>query len=106
MPGTTLAECLLLLARPVAPVLVLGACGISGSLASPCLLPTSSLHPAGVILAAITFITASLIPMLSSTKREAFGPFRPEAELLNGRAAMIGFAALLVVEGVRGSALF
>lgn len=63
-------------------------------------------EPTGVILAAIAFITASLIPLLNSTKREAFGPFTPAAEMLNGRAAMIGFAALLAVEAVRGSALF
>lgn len=30
----------------------------------------------------------------------------PQAELLNGRAAQIGFAALLVVEAIRGAALF
>jgi hypothetical protein len=60
-----------------------------------------------VLLTAITFATASLIPLLSSTKREAFGFFTPSAEMLNGRAAMIGFAALLAVEAVRGgSALF
>jgi hypothetical protein len=29
-----------------------------------------------------------------------------QAELINGRSAMIGIAALLVVEGVRGMALF
>lgn len=63
-------------------------------------------EPTGVILAVITFITASLIPLLNSTKREAVGPFTPKAEMLNGRAAMIGFASLLVVEAVRGSALF
>ena len=71
---------------------------------SPCL-PT--LPPcAGILLAAITFITASLIPMLASTKREKFAIFSPEAEMLNGRAAMLGFASLIVVEAVRGAALF
>ncbi|KAL4444194.1 hypothetical protein ABPG75_011931 [Micractinium tetrahymenae] len=63
-------------------------------------------EPTGVLLAALAFITASLIPLLNSTKREAFGPFTPAAEMLNGRAAMIGFASLLVAEAVRGSALF
>jgi hypothetical protein len=29
-----------------------------------------------------------------------------QAEMLNGRAAMLGFAALIVIEAVRGSALF
>ena len=37
---------------------------------------------------------------------EAFGPFTPAAELLNGRAAMLGFGALLAVEADKGSALF
>ena len=64
-------------------------------------------EPTGVILAATTFAAASLIPLLSSSRREAFGPFTPSAEMLNGRAAMLGFASLLVVEAVRGgSALF
>jgi hypothetical protein len=59
-----------------------------------------------VILAAIAFIAASLIPLLSNTERKPFAIFPPAAEMLNGRAAMIGFASLLVVEGIRGSALF
>jgi hypothetical protein len=63
-------------------------------------------QPTGVLLAGITFIAASLIPILKATKREAFGPFSPAAEMLNGRAAMIGFASLLAVEAVRGGAFF
>ena len=63
-------------------------------------------EPTGVALTFILFSVASLIPMLNSTKREAFGPFSPEAETLNGRLAMLGFFSLLVIEGVRGSALF
>jgi hypothetical protein len=63
-------------------------------------------EPTGILLAAITFITASLIPMLASAKREKFAIFSPEAEMLNGRAAMLGFASLIVVEAVRGAALF
>lgn len=63
-------------------------------------------EPTGIALTFITFSVASLIPLLSSTKREAFGPFTPDAETLNGRAAMIGFAALLAVEAVKGTALF
>lgn len=66
-------------------------------------------EPTGVFLTFILFSAASLIPMLNSpngAKREAFGPFSPEAETLNGRMAMIGFFALLVTEAVRGQALF
>eukprot|EP00798_Chlamydomonas_sp_ICE-L_P023512 gene23512-biopygen18044 len=39
-------------------------------------------------------------------KAESFGPFTPNAELLNGRAAMIGFAALLAFEATNGAAMF
>jgi len=62
--------------------------------------------PTGVILTFMLFTAASLIPMFKNTKAESFGPFTPNAEMQNGRAAMLGFAALLVVEGVRGAALF
>lgn len=63
-------------------------------------------EPTGVFLTFLTFSVATLIPLLSSTKREAFGPFTPDAEVANGRFAMIGFASLLVIELVKGSALF
>lgn len=43
-------------------------------------------EPTGVLLAGITFITASLIPLLNSTKREAFGPFTPAVSDLRGAA--------------------
>lgn len=68
-----------------------------------------------MVLTAIAFIAASFIPMLGSspgrplggsTKREPFGPFTPAAETLNGRAAMIGFAALLALEAARGGTAF
>jgi hypothetical protein len=63
----------------------------------------------GSVWIAFTFVLfagASLIPMLKGAKSEAFGPFNANAEMLNGRAAMIGFASLLIAEAVRGSALF
>ena len=63
-------------------------------------------EPTGVLLTFVLFASASLIPMIQGTTREAFGPLTPKAEELNGRAAMIGFAALLIVEGVKGRALF
>ena len=68
--------------------------------------PPSLSSPAGVVLTGLTFIAASLIPLLSSTERKAVGPFTPAAEMLNGRAAMIGLASLIAIEAVRGSALF
>lgn len=63
-------------------------------------------EPTAIILTVVTFTVASLIPMFNNTKREAFGPFTPEAEITNGRAAMLGFASLLVFEAFKGSALF
>lgn len=63
-------------------------------------------EPTGVALTFILFSAATLIPLLSSSKREAFRPFTPEAETLNGRAAMIGFAFLLLSETFTGKAFF
>ena len=57
-------------------------------------------------LAFIMFAAASLIPTLKGVKKEKFGFFSPEAEMLNGRAAMIGFALLLAIEAKSGSAFF
>eukprot|EP00898_Chlorokybus_atmophyticus_P005496 jgi/Chlat1/5948/Chrsp4S06419 len=38
-------------------------------------------------------------------ERDAPQPFKPGREIVNGRAAMIGFAALLIVEALKGGAL-
>lgn len=69
---------------------------------------TAQLHdtPVAIALAFIVFAAASLIPMLRNKKVESAGPFTPKAELWNGRAAMIGFATILVVEGIKGAAFF
>ncbi len=46
------------------------------------------------------------IPILKGAKLDkSVGPFNPRAELLNGRIAMLGFAALLASEWVNGGAL-
>lgn len=47
-------------------------------------------EPTGVILAVITFITASLIPLLNSTKREAVGPFTPKVSVRGETARSVG----------------
>ena len=66
-----------------------------------------AVHPTVISVTFLLIIMASLIPVLNNAKREANGPFTPVAEMLNGRAAMIGFAALLVTEAVnQGVALF
>eukprot|EP00955_Chlamydomonas_euryale_P055080 356030-Chlamydomonas_euryale.AAC.1 len=51
-------------------------------------------------------IAGSLVPFLQGNKnKETVGPWSPSAELLNGRAAMIGFASLLILEAINGRAL-
>lgn len=59
-----------------------------------------------VLCTVVAISCASLIPLLLGKEIEGWGPFTPRAEMLNGRAAMIGFAALLVIEAIRGQALF
>ncbi len=59
-----------------------------------------------ISLTVVLISAASLIPVLKGAKREAFGPLTPEAEVVNSRVAMIGFAALLGIEAFKGSALF
>ena len=40
------------------------------------------------------------------TEAKPVGPFNQFAETINGRAAMIGFASMLIIEGLKGSAVF
>lgn len=61
-------------------------------------------EPTGINITFLLFIAASLIPAFMRKNNESLGPFTPAAEMLNGRAAMIGFAALLAVEAARGGA--
>ena len=64
-------------------------------------------QPVLIAAGAALFAWASLVPiLLGKGERKAVGPFAPAAEMLNGRAAMLGFAALLIVEGGRHAALF
>ncbi|KAJ9529878.1 hypothetical protein QJQ45_022311 [Haematococcus lacustris] len=39
-------------------------------------------------------------------KQKAWGPFAPDAELINGRAAMVGIATIILLEGTSGTAFF
>ncbi len=66
-------------------------------------------EPTLVFLTFLLISAASLIPLMNGgdAKDEKFGPFQPGAEMLNGRAAMLGMASLLIIEAVRGGqALF
>jgi Chlorophyll A-B binding protein len=52
---------------------------------------------------------ATLAPKLfenQQPKDREFGPFKASAEMLNGRAAMLGFASLLVIEFFKQSPIF
>ena len=64
-------------------------------------------EPTGIAAAFVIFMAASLVPLVQPNGQgQELGPFTAKAEMLNGRAAMIGFAALLVIEVVKGSPLF
>jgi hypothetical protein len=39
-------------------------------------------------------------------KAKAFGPFAPDAEILNGRWAMAAIAIIILLEGTSGAAFF
>merc|ERR1711924_424363 len=67
-----------------------------------------------VVFAAVT--AASFAPLargksvretfLKNGKPEEFGSFNADAEMLNGRAAMMGFLTLLILEGLSGQSFF
>merc|ERR1712060_92246 len=61
--------------------------------------------PLPILSAFLIFSIASIIPMLKKAKLESFGPFSPDAEMLNGRAAMLGFLALVGFELGSGTPL-
>mmetsp|Transcript_48139 Transcript_48139/g.92011 ORF Transcript_48139/g.92011 Transcript_48139/m.92011 type:complete len:244 (+) Transcript_48139:86-817(+) len=64
-------------------------------------------------LTVIVVIVSSIMPKIRGKEdnglnvpTSAYGPFTPNAETINGRAAMMGLVSLLAVEGMTGSALF
>jgi 4-hydroxy-L-threonine phosphate dehydrogenase PdxA len=69
------------------------------------LLESALRSPAALAVAAVV-IAASMAPILKGARHEAFGAFSPRAEFLNGRAAMIGWAALLALEHKAGVPFF
>ena len=70
--------------------------------------------PMGAIFVAVAL--ASFAPMITGSsanaafnkekEAKALGPFTAQAEMLNGRAAMMGFAALLALEATSGMPFF
>ena len=65
-----------------------------------------SCEPGPIIAFVVLMAVATFIPMMKNAGEKSNGPFTPSAEILNGRAAMIGFVALLVTEGISGQAFF
>lgn len=63
-------------------------------------------QPAGTAIFFALIIAASLIPAFANKKPEAIGFLTPAAELSNGRFAMIGFAAMMILEANVDHALF
>ena len=57
--------------------------------------------PTAVLMTVALFVAASLKVFTTNTVSDPIGPFTKEKELLNGRAAMIGMAALLGFEAVK-----
>lgn len=63
-------------------------------------------YPVAIVGAVALFAVATFIPVLRGSKADSIGPFTPSAELLNGRAAMIGLVLMLALEANSGQALF
>ena len=64
-------------------------------------------EPGLVALFVAVIAGATFAPLLQGQEKvDAPGPFQPTAEMINGRAAMLGFAALLLVERSTGAAFF
>lgn len=55
-------------------------------------------HTAQLVLTAMVIVYASLVPVMNGAIREPFGYFTPRAEIVNARAAMLGFGLLLLLE--------
>jgi hypothetical protein len=51
-----------------------------------------------VLLTSMMVTYGSLVPILNGAMREPFGNFTPRAEIINARAAMLGFGILLLLE--------
>jgi hypothetical protein len=64
-------------------------------------------EPTGIAAVFALIAAASFPPLLAGKQgKESLGPFTPAAEMLNGRAAMIGMASLLVLEAFKHGPLF
>ncbi|DBA84686.1 TPA: hypothetical protein ACH3X1_005942 [Trebouxia sp. C0004] len=62
--------------------------------------------PVRIVGLSLLVTYSSLVPILKGAKSEAFGIFTPRAEITNARAAMLGFAILLLLEHKSGVPFF
>lgn len=62
--------------------------------------------PVQEYLVVLLWVYASLVPILKGARSEAFGIFSPRAEVTNSRAAMLGFACILILEWKSGVPFF
>lgn len=58
--------------------------------------------PVPIALTFLAITIASLVPMYRGVKRSGTGIWTPDAELWNGRTAMIGMVAVVLNTWVRG----
>ena len=67
--------------------------------------------PFAVVAHIVIFSLASVMPRLQGEKTakpesSEFGVWKASSELLNGRAAMVGMASLIIIESISGKAFF
>uniref|UniRef100_A0A7S3VM31 Uncharacterized protein n=1 Tax=Dunaliella tertiolecta TaxID=3047 RepID=A0A7S3VM31_DUNTE len=63
--------------------------------------------PFNVAAIVLLWIYASMVPITKGVvNNEAFGPFTPQAEIINGRAAMLGLVLLVFIESKAGVPFF
>jgi hypothetical protein len=63
-------------------------------------------NPVPVAVFVLVTMYATLVPIMKGVKNEAFGPMSPRAETTNGRAAMLAFVVMLVLEQRTGIPFF
>ena len=62
--------------------------------------------PIPIFLTFFLFTVATAVPVFKATPRKGNGLFSADAELINGRLAMVGFAGLVISTFYKGSALW
>lgn len=82
-------------------------CGALGEIKSGLtIVQQAQTHTAQLVLTSMVIVYASLVPVMNGAMREPFGYFTPRAEIVNARAAMLGFGLLLLLETKAGVPFF